>query len=118
SVQDPEPLQVSWFTHALPASPQRAPARALFARHPPLPSHVSGSSHSVSTALPHAVPALLKPLSWHAPPWQVSWLTHALPASPQLVPLAALLVWQAPAPSQVSAASHAEVEELPQAVPA
>src|SRR2546425_7610390 len=81
SVQLPVPLQVSWLTHAVPASPQEVPAGSSLARQVPLPLQVSGLVHSVSAGLPQAVPAGLKPLSVQLPvPLQVSWLTHAVPA--------------------------------------
>ena len=60
-------------------------------------------------ALPslQVVPELLNPLSWQAPELsQVSWLTHSVPASPQLVPAATWLDWQVPEPLQVSGESH------------
>jgi hypothetical protein len=72
----------------------------------PAPLQVSGLVHSVSEALPQAVLAALKPLSWQVPARQVSWLVHWVPASPQLVPSATWLVWQVPLPLQVSALSH------------
>src|SRR3989454_10093656 len=57
SVQLPVPLQVSWLTHAVPASPQEVPAGSSLARQVPLPLQVSGLVHSVSAGLPQAVPA-------------------------------------------------------------
>src|SRR5436309_9132363 len=59
------------------------------------------------------------PLSWQAPKLlHVAWLTHSVPASPQLVPAARWLDWQVPEPLQVSAESHWPDEGSPQAVPA
>ncbi|PYT33599.1 MAG: hypothetical protein DMF52_15200, partial [Acidobacteria bacterium] len=57
SVQLPVPLQVSWLTHAVPASPQEVPAGSSLVRQVPLPLQVSGLVHSVSAGLPQAVPA-------------------------------------------------------------
>src|SRR6185436_17722339 len=48
SEQPPEPSQVSWFTQASPASPQADPFAAWLTWQAPVPSQVSGSSHSVS----------------------------------------------------------------------
>src|SRR3989442_459415 len=99
SVQLPVPLQVSWLTHAVPASPQEVPADSSLARQVPLPLQVSGLVHSVSVGLPQAVPAGLKPLSVQLPvPLQVSWLTHAVPASPQRAPAGSSLARQGPLP--------------------
>src|SRR2546426_4624858 len=118
SVQLPVPLQVSWLTHAVPASPQRVPAGSSLARQVPLPLQVSGLVHSVSAGLPQAVPADLKPLSVQLPvPLQVSWLTHAVPASPQAVPAGSSLARQVPLPLQVSGLVHSVSAGLPQAVP-
>src|SRR3989442_6666277 len=61
SVQLPVPLQVSWLTHAVPASPQEVPAGSSLVRQVPLPLQVSGLVHSVSAGLPQAVPVGLKP---------------------------------------------------------
>src|SRR5436309_14054864 len=59
------------------------------------------------------------PLSWQAPKLlHVAWLTHSVPASPQLVPAARWLDWQTPEPLQVSGESHWPDEGSPQAVPA
>src|SRR5436309_15490825 len=59
------------------------------------------------------------PLSWQAPKLlHVAWLTHSVPASPQLVPAATWLDWQVPEPLQVSGESHWPDEGSPQAVPA
>src|SRR5436309_4729038 len=119
SVQLPVPLQVSWLTHAVPASPQEVPAGSSLARQVPLPLQVSGLVHSVSAGLPQAVPAGLKPLSVQLPvPLQVSWLTHAVPASPQEVPAGSSLARQVPLPLQVSGLVHSVSAGLPQAVPA
>src|SRR2546422_285340 len=105
SVQLPVPLQVSWSTHAVPASPQRVPAGSSLARQVPLPLQVSGLVHSVSAGLPQGVPVDLKPLSVQLPvPLQVSWLTHAVPASPQQVPAGSTRTRQDSLPSQVSGA--------------
>src|SRR5881397_3440469 len=87
SVQLPVPLQVSWLTHAVPASPQEVPAGSSLARQVPLPLQVSGLVHSVSAGLPQGVPVDLTSLSVLLPvPLQVSWLTQAVPAAPQEVP--------------------------------
>src|SRR5207249_6463674 len=67
---------------------------------------------------PHAVPAGLKPLSWHAPARHVSWFTHSVPASPHEVPSEAWFASQLPAPSHVSAASHEPLDESPHPDPA
>src|SRR3989454_7094372 len=76
SVQLPVPLQVSWLTHAVPASPQTVPAGSSLARQVPLPLQVSGLVHSVSAGMPQELPVALKPLSVQLPvPLQVSWLT-------------------------------------------
>src|SRR5207247_7131318 len=78
----------------------------------------SGESHCPDEGSPHAVPELLKPLSWQAPELsQVSWFVHSVPASPQSVPAATWLDWQVPEPLQVSAESHCPDEESPHAVP-
>src|SRR5437867_11030903 len=66
SVQLPVPLQVSWFTHAVPASPQEAPAGSSLVRQVPLPLQPSGLVQSVSAALPQAVPAVLIPSAGQA----------------------------------------------------
>src|SRR2546426_7508216 len=119
SVQLPVPLQVSWLTHAVPASPQEVPAGSSLVRQVPLPLQVSGLVHSVSAGLPQAVPAGLKPLSVQLPvPLQVSWLTHAVPASPQRVPAGSSLARHVPLPLQVSGLVHSVSAGLPQAVPA
>src|SRR5439155_20188217 len=67
SVQLPVPLQVSWLTHAVPASPQEVPAGSSLVRQVPLPLQVSGLVHSVSAGLPQAVPVDLKPSSVQVP---------------------------------------------------
>src|SRR2546428_4330994 len=67
SVQLPVPLQVSWLTQAVPASPQEVPARSSLVRQVPLPLQVSGLVHSVSAGLPQAAPARLKTLSAQPP---------------------------------------------------
>src|SRR5206468_2216677 len=108
---------VSWFTHSVPASPHEVPSATWFTWQAPAPSHVSAASHEPLEASPHAVPAGLKPLSWHAPARHVSWFTHSVPASPHEVPSEAWFAWQLPAPSQVSAASHEPLDESPHAVP-
>jgi hypothetical protein len=110
--------QVSWFVHCVPASPQFVPSATLLAWQAPDPLQVSALSQAPLAALPQAVPAGWKPLSTQEPPKQLSWFVHCVPASPQALPFAALFVWQAPAPSQVSGLSHAVSELLPQAVPA
>src|SRR2546425_2101047 len=99
SVQLPVPLQVSWLTHAVPASPQTVPAGSSLARQVPLPLQVSGLVHSVSAGLPQAVPVDLKPLAVQLPvPLQGSSLTHAVPASPQTRPAGAAFARQGPPP--------------------
>src|SRR5882672_8686495 len=118
SVQLPVPLQVSWLTHAVPASPQTVPAGSSLARQVPLPLEVSGVVQSVSAGLPQAVPVDLNPLPVPLPaPLQVSWLTHAVPASPQTVPAGSSLARQVPLPLQVSGLVHSVSAGLPQAVP-
>src|SRR3989449_6419609 len=84
----------------------------------PEPLQVSGESHWPDEGSPQAVPEALKPLSWQAPEAsQVSWLTHSVPASPQLVPAAMWLGRQVPEPLQVSGLSHCPDEGSPHAVP-
>src|SRR5207247_9662189 len=84
----------------------------------PRPLQVSALSHWLEEGSPHAVPTTLKPLSGQAPPpSHLSWLVHSVPVSPQLVPAATWLTWQAPLPLQVSALSHSLVAGLPHAVP-
>src|SRR5262249_53859026 len=113
------PSHVSWTTHSVPASPHPVPAAAWFGWQVPDPLQESEASHSLDDESPQAVPADLNPLSWHEPaPSQMSWTTHSVPASPQLVPDAAWFGWQEPEPLQVSRASHSPEEESPQAVPA
>src|SRR2546426_520296 len=89
SVQLPVPLQVSWLTHAVPASPQRVPAGSSLARQVPLPLQVSGLVHSVSAGLPQAVPVDLKPSAGQAAlgPVQFSATSQSLAEPPQAVPL-------------------------------
>src|SRR5438093_1000997 len=119
SWQEPELSQVSWLTHSVPASPQLVPAATWLGRQVPEPLQVSALSHWPDEGSPHAVPAALNPLSWQAPELsQVSWLTHSLPASPQLVPAVTWFGRQVPEPLQVSAESHWPDDESPQAVPA
>ena len=118
SWQAPELSQVSWLTHSVPASPQSVPAATWLDWQVPEPLQVSGESHCPDEGSPHAVPEVLKPLSWQAPELsQVSWLTHSVPASPQLVPAATWLGWQVPEPLQVSGESHCPEEGSPHAVP-
>ena len=102
----------------VPASPQFVPSAAWLTWHTPDPLQVSAASHALLDGSPHAVPAGLNPLSWQTPARQVSWFTHSVPASPQLVPSAAWLAWHAPDPSHVSAASHTPLDGSPHAVPA
>src|SRR2546428_8739423 len=79
SVQLPVPLQVSWLTHAVPASPQTVPAGSSLARQLPLPLQVSGLVHSVSAGFPQGVPVDFKPWRAHSPlPLPVSPLTHGM----------------------------------------
>src|SRR2546426_8014087 len=107
SWQAPELSQVSWLMHSVPASPQLVPAATWFGRQAPAPLQVSALSHCPDEGSPHAVPELLNPLSWQAPELsQVSWLTHSVPASPQLGPEATWLGWQVPEPLQGSGESH------------
>ena len=107
SWQAPDPSQVSWLTHSVPASPQLVPAATWLGWQVPEPLQVSAESHWPDEGSPHAVPELLNPLSWQAPELsQVSWFTHSVPASPQLVPAATWLDWQVPEPLQVSGESH------------
>ena len=47
----------------------------------------------------------------------MSWLTQAVPESPQEDPSGSVFARQAPDPSQLSGLSQDEAEELPQAVP-
>ena len=75
--------------HCVPASPQDVPFATLFARQVPAASHVSGAVHASFVALPQAVPAAFRPLSTHAPDWQVSGTRQSTPASAQTVPFAA-----------------------------
>src|SRR2546428_354467 len=104
--------------HSVPASPQLVPAATWLGWQVPEPLQVSAESHWPDEGSPHAVPAGLKPLSWQArDPSQVSWLTHSVPASPQLVPAAMWLGWQVPEPLQVSGLSHWPDEGSPHAVP-
>src|SRR2546426_5618821 len=78
SVQLPVPLQVSWLTHAVPASPQEVPAGSSLARQVPLPLQVSGLVHSVSAGLPQAVPSWVEHLSELPPaPVLVCRISHA-----------------------------------------
>ena len=116
SWQAPEE-QVSWFVHSVPESPQEVPLATWFRWQVPDPLQVSAASDWALDELPQVVPEALNPLSWHAPARQVSWLVHAVPASPQLVPSATWFTWQVPAPLHVSAASHASLDPVPQAVP-
>src|SRR2546422_1914183 len=72
-------------------------------------------------ALPslQGVPVGLKPLSVQLPvPLQVSWLTQAVPVSPQEVPAGSSLARQVPLPLQVSGLVHSVSAGLPQGVPA
>src|SRR2546428_63153 len=118
SWQAPEPSQVSWFVHSVPASPQLVPAAMWLGWQAPEPLQVSALSHWPDEGSPHAVPADLNPLSWQAPERsQVSWFTHSVPASPQLVPAAFFLNGTAPAALQVPALSHCPDVGSPQAVP-
>src|SRR2546425_1393111 len=104
---------------SVPASPQSLPAAMWLGWQTPEPLQVSAESHCPDEGSPQAVPALLKPLSWQAPELsQGSWLTHSVPASPQLVPAATWLGWQTPEPLQVSGESHWPDDGSPQAVPA
>src|SRR5207249_4732271 len=118
--QAPEPLQVSAESHwpdegspqAVPLGAARSEGRRVGLE------QGSGLSLWPVDDSPHAVPAVLNPLSWQAPELsQVSWFVHSVPASPQLVPAAMWLGWQAPAPLQVSAESHWPDEGSPPAVP-
>ena len=54
SMQLPEPLQVSWFLHCDPATPQDVPEVVKFDWQTPPAPHVSGASHVVDVWLPHA----------------------------------------------------------------
>src|SRR2546426_8628508 len=87
SVQLPVPLQVSWLTHAVPASPQEVPAGSSLARQVPLPLQVSGLVHSVSAGLPQAVPVDLKPSAGQAAlvPVQFSATSQSLAEARQTV---------------------------------
>src|SRR5437867_120582 len=60
----PAPLQASEAMHPSP-SLQPVPAATWFVRQTPLPLQVSALSHWLEPGLPHDVPAVLKPLSWH-----------------------------------------------------
>src|SRR2546426_919057 len=103
SVQLPVPLQVSWLTHAVPASPQRVPAGSSLVRQVPLPLQVSGLVHSVSAGLPQAVPVGLKPLAGQAAvALLVFWVTPAAPASAQRAPAGAAMATPGPPPFQAS----------------
>src|SRR2546428_303113 len=118
SVQLPVPLQVSWLTHAVPASPQAVPAGSSLARQVPLPLQGSGLVHSLSTGLPQGVPVDLKPLSVQLPvPLQVSWLTHGVPAPQRAVPAGSSLARQFSQPLQVSGLLHSLPTRLPQGLP-
>src|SRR5436309_297609 len=119
SWQAPELSQVSWLMQSVPASPQLVPAATWLGWQVPEPLQVSAESHCPDEESPQAVPEALNPLSWQAPELsQVSWLTHSVPASPQLVPAATWLGRQVPEPLQVSALSHCPDEGSPHAVPA
>src|SRR5437899_12742498 len=84
SVQLPVPLQVSWLTHAVPASPQTVPAGSSLARQVPLPLQVSGLVHSVSAGLPQAVQIGRASCRGRlAVPVQVSRLTDEVPGCPK-----------------------------------
>src|SRR4029453_8029599 len=61
------PTHVSWFSQLVVAPPHGVPSGAGLPWQEPDPSHVSGSSQSVSEPSPHAVPADAKPLSVHPP---------------------------------------------------
>src|SRR5207247_8996650 len=80
---------------------------------------VSAESPCPDEGSPQPVPSFSTRRSSHPPELsQVSWLTHSVPASPQLVPAATWLDWQVPEPLQVSAESHWPDEGSPHAVPA
>src|SRR2546428_730039 len=118
SWQAPELSQVSWLTHSVPASRQLVPVAIWLGWQVPEPLQVSGESHCPDEGSPHAVPVDLNPLSWQAPELsQVSWLTHSVPASPQLVPAATWLGWQVPEPLQGSGLSHWPDEGSPNGRP-
>ena len=107
SWQAPELSQVSWLMQSVPASPQLVPTATWLGWQVPEPLQVSGESHCPDEGSPHAVSAVLKPLSWQAPELsQVSWFVHSVPASPQLVPAATWLGSQVPLPLHVSGLSH------------
>ena len=55
-MQLPEPLQVSWFLHTVPATPQDVPEPAKFGWQTPPAPHVSGASQVVDVWLPQAPP--------------------------------------------------------------
>ena len=120
SVQLPVPLQVSWLTHAVPASPQEVPAGSSLARQVPLPLQVSGLVHSVSAGLPQAVPAGLKPSAGQAAlvPVQFSATSQSLAEPRQTVVAEAKVSAGQPlfTPSQLSATSQGPAEARQTAV--
>ena len=54
SMQLPEPLQVSWFLHCEPATPQDVPEVAKFVWQTPPAPHVSGALQVVDVGSPQA----------------------------------------------------------------
>ena len=55
SMQLPEPLQVSWFLHCEPATPQDVPEVAKFVWQTPPAPHVSAALQVVAVGSPHAL---------------------------------------------------------------
>src|SRR5262249_5496539 len=110
--------QVSWLMHEDPVSPQNVPSAAWFALQVPAPSQASGLSQAPVDGSPQAGPGGTKPLLWQAPARQVFWLVQAVAGPPHGTPSGAMFGLHTPAPSQVSAPSHAWFSGSPHEVPA
>jgi hypothetical protein len=112
--QLPDPLHRS-FVHGLPSEEQPSVGGSLFARQPPVALQVSGLSHSVSEALPHADPAGTNGCVQAPAPSHTSDV-QSLPSEAHAVPEGLSLALHTP-PKHVSGFVHAVVEPLPHAVP-
>jgi hypothetical protein len=117
--QAPDPSHNSATSHS-PASDRHVTVLgSLFTKQLPLPSHVSGLSHTVSAELPHAAPLGASASAGQDPtPSHNSATSHSPVAVRHVTVPGSLFTKQAPLPSQLSGLSHAVSDALPHAVPA
>jgi hypothetical protein len=115
---DPAPSHCSAISHS-PASDRHVTVLgSLFTKQAPLPSQLSGLSHTVSDALPQLVPLGSNASAGHDPtPSHISATSHSPASDRHVTVLGSLFTKQAPLPSHVSALSHTVSDALPQLVP-